>query len=159
MYPFSTNKKTLFLKLSNDEIVSLLEKHIEDSHFFQIREDSRLYGKIKPNVSKFQIGQSPTFNSFRPIVVMRWKERGNNKLELNSYFRVDYGMIVFLLIPVIGAAKISFDIKSIIPLVLTIFLFLFLFLGIFQIIYRLSKKTTIKKVDKILDELCSLNND
>jgi hypothetical protein len=152
MFPFSTNRQKILTYLSEDEIKTCLKKYISEKRLFQIPNDFELYGKIQSRYSKFALGQFPFYNSFRPVVVISWNKKGPYT-EINSYFRLDFRIIIqILIIPVFGI-YLSLKQHIIAPFITMLLFSIFLIFVLCQFFYRVSKKSTLDKLDILLKDL------
>jgi hypothetical protein len=152
MFPFKTNSQIINSHLNDEEIKSLLEKHINKKHVIQITNDSKFYGDIYSGFSKFELGQFPNRNAFRPIAVIKWYKK-DLITEINSYIRLDNRITIsVLLLPVFGI-YLTIDQHIILPFIISLLFALLLIFGLFQLFYNFSKKATLKELDKILQEL------
>lgn len=153
MFPFKTNKKKIFTKLGDKEIKTCLKAYIKQSQLIEIGSDYEFIGKIESLFAKFGLGQWPSRNAFRPIVVMKWYNNGKNT-EINSYLRLDIRIIFASFIPFLSGIYFSIEQNMIMPLIITFFLTLLLLI-FSNIFYRYSMDLTINKLDVILEDLSS----
>ena len=151
MFPIKTDKQNLIANSTEKEVEVVLQNRIHKKKLIQITNDNEFYGKVKPRHSKFELGQFPSRNSFRPIVVMTWR-RDENITVIESYFRLDKRItLTFLILPLYGV-YLSIIIQMLLPFIVTSLFTIILFVVI-HIAYKNGKKSTKEKLLAIFDEL------
>jgi len=122
----------------------------------QIRYDHIFYGTVEPGYSQLELGQTPTKNAFRPVVILHWKpiEKGT---EISAYFRMDRRIIAINSVLPLTGIYMSIQEQIILPFILTTLFSLLLVFGLLQFAYRKSQKTTIAGLTELFKNLKGIN--
>ena len=124
MFPFKTKQFSFDINLTEEQLHSRLAEKVRKWKFFSINEDGQLYGTINNSGATIELRQSFRRNSFRPVVVFKWKEN-NSKTHIKGYYRVALSVIIMTLSAPLFGLYLTININNIFP---------FLFLSIIWII-------------------------
>lgn len=155
MFPIKTDTFTFKTGLTEMQVENILVKKIFQVKLFQMTTDDTFYGSIKSNKSKFALGQSPSRNSFRPMVNLTWKATDKGT-EIYGYFSMDRRITAaFTILPILGIYTSVLN-KIFIPFVVVTLLYLFLMFVVLRPLYNYSKRNTKIKLDELMKELQSI---
>lgn len=157
MFPFKTNVNHFQTYLSSEEINLFFSNKIFKDKFFKIKSNNIFYGTVKSQSLSCYLGQFPSRNAFRPIVVINWKQN-HNLTDVSYHLRLGYDVVsLFLSIPMLSFL-ITIQEYNIMPFLFSVVLTFILFFGIIQLLYFKSNKETFIKINNILDELKNRSN-
>lgn len=150
MFPFKTKEFELYVPLTTNQLKNQLEKSVRKWRLVSIDRDGEVYGMIKGNTIKFELGQCIQRNSFRPTVVFSWREDGN-KTKIKGFYRVALSVLIVSSVFPLAGIIIAFQAGNILPFIFTLVLWALMYMTLGQYLFNKDFKWVQQEFYKLVD--------
>jgi hypothetical protein len=149
MFPFKTKEFELHVLLTTDQLKNRLEKSVHKWRLISIDRDGEVYGTIKGNKVKFELGQCIQRNSFRPTVVFSWKDEGS-KIRIRGFYRVALSVLISSSVFPLAGIVIAFQASDILPFLCTLLLWSFMYMTLGLYLFKKDFKWVEQELYKLI---------